>query len=111
MRTIFLLFIIITIAYSCKKDDYKNLDCGSTPNTYSNEIAPMVSKNCSAAACHGSGSANGDYTSYVGLKVVADKGSLENKVLHDKTMPPSKPLPLEDRRKLKCWIEAGAPNN
>lgn len=102
------MFVVVA---GCEKDEFKNLDCGSTPSSYSKDIKPIISSNCSSASCHGSGSANGDYTTYAGLKVVADKGTLENRVLQEKTMPPTGPLPLSEREKLKCWISSGSPNN
>lgn len=96
---------------SCKKDEYKNLDCSTISSAYNANIKPIIDANCISSGCHNSGSNNGDFTSYAGLKGKADNGSLENRVLDKKDMPPSGALSLDDRKKIKCWIENGALNN
>ncbi len=104
-----LLFVIF---YSgCKKDDYKDLDCGKVNATYNSTIKSIINSNCAFSGCHGAGSANNDYTNYNGLKSIADNGKLEDRVLVKKNMPSSGALSLDDRKKIKCWLESGSPNN
>mgnify|MGYP005701874147 CR=1 FL=1 len=79
--------------------------------SYATDIAPMVSASCNSASCHKSGSLFGDFTSYAGLKAVANSGSLNNRVVVLKTMPSSGPFTDEQRKKIECWIEQGALNN
>jgi len=75
-------------------------------------IKPIINANCTSSSCHGAGSSNGDYTTYAGLKAKADNGSLDERVLQKKDMPKSAPaLSLDDRKKIKCWLLNGAPNN
>jgi hypothetical protein len=95
----------------CKKDEYKNLDCSTIASAYNANIKSIINATCISSGCHNSGSNNGDFTSYAGVKVKVDNGSLDRRVLTDKNMPPSGALSLDNRKKIKCWIENGAPNN
>ena len=105
------LFSFFFVINSCKKDEYKNLDCSTISSSYKNNIAPIISSNCLSSGCHNAGSGNADYTTYSGLKAVADNGKLDARALEDKNMPPSGALSLDDRKKIKCWLNSGAPNN
>ncbi len=114
-KTYFIITLIIfSIAFleNCKKNDLKNVDCSKVAATYSGSIQPLVASKCSTSSgCHGIGSSLGDYTNYNALKIVADNGSLENKTLNAKSMPPSGALSLNDRKKIKCWLNNSSPNN
>ncbi len=103
--------LVVGVGVACKKDEYKGLDCSSINAKYSSNIKPIISANCDGASCHGSGSKKGDYSNYNGLKAASDNGSLSSSVLTKKSMPPSGALSLEDRKKIKCWIDSGSPNN
>lgn len=107
--TLFLLLLLLVEA--CKKDEYKNLDCSSIAASYSKDIQAIVAANCLTAGCHHSGSANGDFTGYAGLKGKANNGSLNKRVLEKKDMPNGTSLSLDDRKKIKCWLSNGAPQN
>jgi hypothetical protein len=61
--------------------------------------------------CHEAGSLNGDFSSYEGISGVAKNGTLEKRVFINKDMPPLEPLPEEDLRKIRCWLDNGAQNN
>lgn len=102
--------LFIGFITSCR-DDLKNLDCNSISAGYNADIKPIMQNNCNASGCHAAGSSNGDYTTYAGLKAAADNGSLDEQVNIKKSMPPTGKLPLDSRKKIRCWIEAGAPNN
>ena len=107
-----LIIFIFSFLENCKKDDLKNLDCSKVSATYSGSIKPLVTSQCATSnGCHGVGSSRGDYTTYSGLKAAADNGSLENKTINDKSMPPSGALSLDDRKKIKCWLNNSSPNN
>ena len=105
------LVAVSVYLFSCKKDDYKNLDCSTISSGFNANIKPIIDANCISSGCHNSGSSNGDLTTYLGCKAKVDNGQMNARVLEDKNMPPSKPLSLDDRKKIKCWIESGAPNN
>lgn len=110
-----LLFLVLLSAailiQACKKDEYKDLDCGKTNATYLGDIKPIIAANCLSSGCHNSGSANGDFTEYKGLKGKANNGSLSKRVLEKKDMPSGGSLSLDDRKKIKCWLSNGAADN
>lgn len=105
-----LLQIVIGIA-GCKKDNLDNVNCSKINSKYSADIVPIINANCLSSGCHDAASAGRDYTTYNGLKAAVDNGSLESRVLDSKTMPPGRSLSMDDLKKIKCWINSGAPNN
>lgn len=106
-----LLFALLVFA-GCKKDDeLENVDCSTINSGYSTQIKPIIEANCLSSGCHNNGSANGDFTIYSGLKAKADNGSFYNRVIEQKNMPLSKELSMDELKKIKCWLNAGAPNN
>lgn len=100
---------------SCKKkkknDDLNNVDCSTINAGYNANVKPILSGNCLSSGCHNSGSANGDFTTYAGLKAKADNGSLNNRVVEQRNMPPSGALSTDNLKSIKCWINSGSPNN
>ena len=110
--SVILILFGSVLTVSCHKDEYKGLDCSTISSAYNANIKPLISANCnSSSACHGAGSSNTDFTTYAGLKSRADDGTLNSRVLEDKNMPPAGALSLDDRKKIKCWLNNGAPNN
>jgi hypothetical protein len=109
---IFSTIILISFLFqTCKKDDLKNLNCNTVPSSYNADVKPIITAHCATSTgCHSAGSSR-DYSTYSGLKIVADNGSLEKTTLTDKTMPPSGALSLDDRKKIKCWLNNGSQNN
>ncbi len=107
----FFSFLTFATVISCKRDEYKGLDCSTVNAKYSTDIKPLISSNCNSSGCHGTGSSKGDFTTFSGLNTAVNNGTLDKEVLSKKSMPPSGALSLEDRKKIKCWINSGAPNN
>lgn len=102
--------LLVVLFYACDKD-LSNVNCTEVNAAYSASIKPLVQSRCLTSGCHSSGSQNGDFTTYQGLKTVAENGALEDAVIVDKRMPPNNPLSKEERKKFRCWIDQGAPNN
>lgn len=115
MRWVKIFFSVLTLLIlmeSCKKEKKEDvIDCSGVSPSYNSDVMPIINANCLSSGCHNTGSSNGDYTSYSGLKAVASSGTLESRVVTNKTMPATSPLSLEDRKKIKCWINSGSPNN
>ncbi len=109
-KIIIVLLFVTALTVTCRKNEYKNLDC-STATNYTNDIKPILSSNCTSSGCHGSGSSHGDFTNYTGFVAKVENKTVEKEVFDKKTMPPSGALSLDDRKKIKCWIDAGAQNN
>ena len=103
--------IIGSLYLSCEKKENRKLDCSEHPHAFTADIKPIINVSCAVAGCHVNGSANGDFTSYAGIKASVDAGKFEEAVLYDMDMPPSGPLPRSQRQAIKCWLEAGAPDN
>lgn len=115
-----LLFFGLGIIISCKKkapsattpkDDLNNVDCSTINSSYSTNVKPIIDGNCLSSGCHNSGSSNGDFTVYAGIKAKVDNGSINNRVIQQKNMPFTSSLSTEQLIKIKCWINSGAPNN
>ncbi len=110
------LMIFIFILSACSKDDddatltpIGTVDC--TTVTYSGVISALATSSCNSASCHGTGSSNGDLTTYAGMKVFADNDKLKEEVLDTQDMPRGGSLTSEQLGQFKCWLDAGAPNN
>ncbi|TND03498.1 MAG: hypothetical protein FD123_3919 [Bacteroidetes bacterium] len=112
-KTIVLTFVasVFLLSWAACDKDLDDVDCSTTTSNYAADIKPIITANCNSSGCHGTGSSNGDFTTYAGLKTVADNGRLQSRVIVERDMPPSGPLNREQRIKIKCWIDSGAPNN
>lgn len=117
-KGIFILILLstsISLFFGCKKkdkkDDLNNLDCSKINSSYSSDIKPIIAANCLSSGCHSAGSANGDLTTYEGVKAKVDNGSIDNRVIQQRTMPLSGSLAMDDLKKIKCWLNSGASNN
>lgn len=104
------LLIAFTLIIGCHRG-LDNVDCSKINAAYSTDIKPLINANCISSGCHNAGSSNGDFSQYSGLKTVAENGKLDERVIGQQDMPPSKKLSLDERKKIKCWIKSGAPNN
>ncbi len=116
ITTIFVLIGVI----SCTKDIGPDPALSRTINcdtiSFTKHIKPIIEANC--IGCHTpNGGGNGDFTTdmYPVLKQKADNGSLLGRAV-DLTITPTmpygmNPLPENKREILRCWINAGAPNN
>lgn len=103
------LLVLVYIPFACHITKKATLDCTTVPSTYKNDIAPIIANNC--MPCHKAGSEKGDFTTYEGLNVKVKSGDFEREVLIKQQMPPKGPLPEEDRKKIRCWLNNGAQNN
>ena len=113
------LYILLVIALppaiflSCSKDRgqvpvlVKAPDCGNV--IFSKDIKPILDIHC--VGCHSANFIHGDLETHSEVKFKVDDGTLLQKVVKDKTMPPGNPLTEEEIQKFKCWIEDGAKDN
>lgn len=117
MRIILIIGILVAgLLLSCTKDKFEVPTeqvgfCDSLQVNFVDHIQPIINQNCAFSGCHGSGSQRGDYTSFEGVKIDADNGKINNRVLVIKDMPPGNPLSTEDLEIISCWLEDGAPEN
>jgi hypothetical protein len=114
-KTIFIFSSVLLSIVACKNEK------GPVPMTpaptsdtvvhYSFTIQPIVTLNCAIPHCHNAGSVDGDFTSYAGIHTKAANGTLLNRVVTLKNMPPTGPLSDADISRVNSWIQQGAPNN
>ncbi len=104
---------------ACTKDVGLNPDLQPKPVnacdsvTFSDSVQPIINANCATSGCHDTGSPDGDFTAYAGVKAKVDNGSFEARTIigTPTPMPATGLLPETELTKLKCWLAAGAPNN
>jgi hypothetical protein len=84
--------------------------CPATPPSYKNDVAPIITRECSACHYAGSTIARGVFSTYAQLQ--GGRGSVLDEVYACK-MPvaPVRPLTASDRTTLLEWIECGGPDN
>lgn len=102
-----LLWVLITIP-ACKK--ITDTGCNGS---YKKDIQPIINTKCAVPNCHNAGATLGDFTIYANLKQRADNGRIRTNVFELKIMPPASAVPLTDQEKerLKCWLDNGAPQD
>lgn len=116
-RTLTFLFIgILPLLGGCQYDVEEVLypqdpACETIALSYTANIKQLADANCAVSGCHVAGTGRANLTTYAGLKQVADNGQMRQKVLVEKSMPPSGPLPDCELRQIDAWLNAGAPEN
>lgn len=109
-------FILSVLVFSCSNDekiietnDASLSDCDTTL-TYA-DIQPIITNNCGDAGCHGASTGSRALVTYTDLSESINGGNFQPRVLG-----PAADMPLgrdwdnlENKEKLKCWIENGFP--
>lgn len=99
--------LVLLMTFSCRK-----VKCNGSDPSYTADIKRIIDSNCLSSGCHNSGSSNGVFTTYPGLKPYLDNGSFQNEVLDKRSMPQgSAKLSKEELQKIKCWAENGYREN
>jgi uncharacterized membrane protein len=116
-----LLFVACCISCwvlsSCRYESVEPVKVAVTDSviSYSRTIAPLTAAQCgSSKGCHESGSKDGDFTTYTGLKEQAAKGALYDRIVKIKDMPQvgsGYKLTDAERSVYGAWIAQGFPNN
>ncbi|WP_205509512.1 hypothetical protein [Longitalea arenae] len=88
---------------------YGNSCDGPTPS-FAAVVNPIIETNCAIPDCHAPGSSNGPgaLTSYAQIKNVA--GEIKSAVV-SRFMPKDRTLTESQIKAIRCWVDAGAPNN
>jgi hypothetical protein len=115
-----LAFIGVTFLPGCYYDNEEELYelwyaqnvCDTLNVSYSQDIKPIIDGQCATSGCHvAGGTGNGIFDNYNGVKAKVDNGSMMDRVVMTRDMPPSVPLSDCNVQKFQAWINAGAPNN
>lgn len=98
--------------YDKEEELYPISQCDTTNVTWNNGIRDLIQLECSTSGCHvGGGLGNGVFDSYAAVKAKYDNGSLRERVLVQKNMPPDEPLSDCQLSRMEAWINNGAPEN
>jgi len=115
-----LLAVTVFIFNACSKSDDGGSNnpvpapsttaCDAVAKTWSIDVSPLISSFCNQAGCHNSGSTNGPgpLTNHAQVAAVA---SQVREAVRTGRMPQNATLTLDQRNKIICWIDNGAPNN
>lgn len=109
--------MIISGCYYDKEDLlYGNSTCDTTAVTYSQTVKSILSNN-SCMSCHAGAIPSGSINleTYANVKATVTNGSLYGSITHATgyvAMPQgASSMSSCDIKKIKAWIDAGAPNN
>lgn len=110
------LVILITITASCNKGEGDNPKPDPIPAcrpTYESDIKTVVQAKCALSGCHDGTSGLVNFLTYGPLKAKADEGKIKRYVFELNIMPPATATQLieNEREKLQCWLDNGAPEN
>jgi len=117
---ILLILTMAALLQSCYYDNIEELypqapACDTTNVTYSNDIWPVISDNCTSCHSGGSPSANVSLSNYNEIAAAAQNGSLLGTIRHENGWSPMPKnggkLPDCDIKKMETWVNAGTPNN
>ncbi len=114
VRKLFSIFIVIILFSGCTYDNLELNPCERIAVKYSESIVPLIQSRCALSGCHnGDSTSVGNFNLYDEVKTRVANGQFELKVFESKSMPPTTlpPLTIKQFNLLKCWVDAGAPNN
>ncbi|CAN5873395.1 hypothetical protein BH11BAC4_BH11BAC4_05910 [soil metagenome] len=87
------------------------VNCATTAAKFSVDITSIMQNNCATSGCHDAATNAGGTTLVNYTQVSAAAARIRQRCIIDKTMPPGAPLSTAEIAALKCWIDAGTPNN
>ena len=109
-------FVLLTGCYADNGEELYNCAADAASVTYTSTVKAILSGN-GCTGCHGSTAPSGgiNLSTYAGVKAKVDDGRLWGAVNH---LSGYQPMPQGggkisacDIKRLKAWIDAGAPNN
>lgn len=118
MKKVQFFFVLMSVLFftACYYDNEEELYGGTPCNvftvSFSADIMPLIQTECAISGCHVQGGAgSGIFDNYQNVKAKVDNGSLSNRVIVQRDMPPSGPLSNCQIAYIEEWIKQGAPNN
>lgn len=111
-KTTGVILLIALVFSACEYEKLQPFGVGCDSEvSYKNEVMPIINTYC--IGCHVAGSGTKDFTSWPDVKSAADNGTMYNRLIVVKDMPPAgSPAPSDEQiKKINCWIKQGALNN
>jgi len=87
------------------------VDCTTVQAGFAADVQPLILSKCAISGCHDAGGASGGVLLTNYAQISGKKDRINARALVEKSMPPTGPLTSDEAAKIKCWIDAGAPNN
>jgi hypothetical protein len=111
-KYIYISLIVCIGLNACTKDGPSNTDpCSGISAKFSTDVQPIINASCAInSGCHATGSVNsgGPLTDY--NKIFAKKAEIKFQI-ETGQMPKTGSLTADQKNKIICWINSGAPNN
>jgi hypothetical protein len=116
-KYIFSILFIISISFfleSCKKCEglISPDPCAGVVSKFATDVLPLIKTSCATnSACHSTGSINngGPLTNY--SQIFSKRLDIKLQINSGSMPPPPSTLTSEQKNKIICWINAGAPDN
>lgn len=89
----------------------KTFDCSVVSAKFTADVLPLIQKSCATSGCHTAADAAGGTVLVTYADISGKAARINQRAVIDQTMPSSGPLTPAEIAILKCWIDAGAPNN
>ncbi|MGE5421207.1 MAG: c-type cytochrome domain-containing protein [Chloroflexota bacterium] len=110
----FLLIVFVSLLYAGCTHEANLSDFPEI--CFTGEVLPVFQNNCAMPGCHdGSGESDFSLGSYSEIRTGVTPGNAEKSEVYrviiskwGQRMPPDKPLSMEDRVKIRVWIDQGA---
>ena len=112
-RIIFFVVFTLFFCITCKHE----ADLSGLPEVcFTGDVLPVFLNNCTMAGCHdGSGESDYSFRNYQEIMQGVTPGNAEKSSIYrslilkwGERMPPSRPLSIDDRMKIRVWIDQGA---
>ena len=87
--------------------------CSNTDSKFSTAVNSIIQNKCASSGCHDANTQASGYQ-FVSYTDINDNiESVKNSIFVTGSMPKTGSAPLTEKEKvaLKCWIDAGSPNN
>ena len=120
MKKLIVPFVFLGLALSqgCYYDNEEELyqfvtgQCDTIAVSYADDIVPLLQANCNTDGCHKAGGAgNGIFENYQAVKAKVDNGSMQARVIDQRTMPPAGTLSDCQIAIIQVWLNDGAADN
>lgn len=106
------LLFLFGCYYDNEEELYGGTSCNVVSVSFSEDIMPLIQTECATSGCHvQGGTGNGIFDNYQNVKDKVENGSLKDRVLVRRDMPPNEPLSNCQIEYIEEWINQGAPDN